>query len=514
MSEVAVEGPPPKPLTGPALIISALMLAAANFIVVLDTTIANVSVPHIAGGLAVSPSQGTWVITSYSVAEGISVPLTGWLARRFGTLRTFVTAMVMFGVCSFLCGFAPSLSLLVLFRVLQGLSGGPMIPLSQTLLLRIFPPRLAPAAFGLWSMTTVTAPILGPILGGSLCDSAGWPWVFYINVPIAIGVAAVAARLLAGQETPTAKAPVDLVGLGLLIVTVGAFQIMLDTGKDLDWFNATPVIALALTAGIGLVLFIIWELTDADPIVNLRVFRHRGFTVGASVLSVGYAAFFASIVLLPLWLQTNMGYTATWAGYAMAFTGVLAVVMSPVVAALVGKIDSRALISFGVLWIGAVSLWRSGFNSDINFTAIAVPALAQGFAMPFLFVPASQLALGAVDGAETASAAGLMSFMRTTSGAFAASIATTFWDTNASHAKSELSGLLNGTGAFLDGLGTQGMTPDQALNQLDTLVQGQSVMLATDQVFLATSVIFVFAAAAIWLAPAPKRRGGGPPMAH
>ena len=513
MSEVSFDGPPPEPLRGGALAAAALVLALANFVVVLDTTIANVSVPHIAGGLAVSPTQGTWVITSYSVAEGISVPLTGWLAKRFGALRTFSVAMLMFGICSGLCGLSPSLGFLVLFRILQGLSGGPMIPLSQTLLLRIFPPRLAPAAFGLWSMTTVVAPILGPILGGSICDNIGWPWVFNINVPIAMAVAFAARRLLARQETPTAKTSVDLVGLALLVITVGSFQIMLDTGKDADWFGSPMIVALALVAALGLVCFVIWELTEANPIVDLRVFRHRGFTVAACTLSLGYAAFFASIVLIPLWLQTNLNYTATWAGYATAFIGLLAVVMSPIVANLVGRVESRAWISFGVLWIAGVSLWRAGFTSQINFSAIAWPALVQGFAMPFLFVPTSQLALGAVDPAETASAAGLMNFMRTTGGAFAASIATTLWDSNATRARSNLSGLLNGPQEFIAGLADRGMTQDQGLNQLDALVQGQSVMLATDQIFMATAVLFVLAAGLIWLAP-PVRRAVGTQAPH
>jgi DHA2 family multidrug resistance protein len=389
-----------------------------------------------------------------------------------------------------------------------------MIPLSQTLLLRIFPPRLASAAFGLWSMTTVVAPILGPILGGTLCDGAGWPWVFYINVPIALLVAFLAARLLGRHETATAKSPVDLMGLGLLVVTVGAFQVMLDVGKDLDWFNSTTVVVLAIVAAIGLACFVAWELTDENPVVDLRIFRHRGFTVAASVLSLGYAAFFASIVLIPLWLQTNMGYTATFAGYATAFIGLLAVVMSPIVAALVGKVDSRVLISFGLLWIGGISLWRSGFDSQMNFWAIALPALAQGFAMPFLFVPTSQLALGAVTPAETASAAGLMNFMRTIGGAFAASIATTVWDSDASHNKSELSGLLNGPQGLMDGLIAQGMSPAQALGQLDTLVQGQSVMLATDHVFLATAVVFLLVAGLIWLAPAARRQADSAPSGH
>ncbi len=513
MSEIAIDGPEPAPLAGPILIASGLLLAVANFMVVLDTTIANVSVPNIAGGLAVSPSQGTWVITSYSVAEAITVPLTGWLAQRFGTVRVFVVAMISFGVCSALCGLAPSLGALVLFRVMQGLSGGPMIPLSQTLLLRVFPKRLAPAAIGLWSMTTVVAPIAGPILGGAICDNAGWEWVFYINVPVALLCAAASYRVLRAHETPTRKSPVDLVGLGLLIVTVGAFQIMLDKGKDADWFNSSLIVGLALIAAVGLVFFLIWELTDANPIVNLRVFRHRGFSVGASVLALGYGAFFASIVLIPLWLQTNLNYTATWAGYATAFLGIFAVVMSPITAALIGKIDSRALISFGLIWIGVISLVRSGFNSQIDFFAIALPALAQGFGMPLLFVPTTQLALGAVDPAETASAAGLMNFMRTSAGAFSASIATTAWDSAATRDRAELVGILPDPGGFTAGLSASGLGPDQALSQLDLLVQGQSVMLATDRIFAATSVLFILAAAAIWLAP-PAKRAVGPGAAH
>jgi len=506
-------GPEPEPLSGPLLIVAGVLLALANFIVVLDTTIANVSVPNIAGGLAVSPSQGTWVITSYSVAEAITVPLTGWLAQRFGPVRVFATAMISFGVCSALCGLAPSLGALVLFRVMQGLSGGPMIPLSQTLLLRVFPKHLAPAAIGLWSMTTVVAPIAGPILGGAICDNIGWQWVFYINVPVAITCAYLAYQVLHSRESPTTKIPVDFVGLGLLIVTVGAFQIMLDKGKDADWFNSSSIVALAVIAAIGLVFFLIWELTEKNPIVNLRVFRHRGFTIGASVLAVGYGAFFASIVLIPLWLQTNLGYTATWAGYATAFLGILAVVMSPITANLIGKIDSRALISFGLIWIAGVSFWRSGFNSQLNFSGIALPALVQGFAMPLLFIPTTQLALGAVRVEETASAAGLMNFMRTTAGAFAASIATTAWDSAATRNRAALVGRLGDPDGFTNTLSAGGVAPGQALGQMDLLLQGQSVMLATDQIFAATSVIFLIAAVGIWFAPVAKRTIA-PGMAH
>ena len=236
------------PLKGAALLFAGFLLAIGNFMVVLDMTIANVSVPNIAGGLAVSSSQGTWVITSYSVAEAIVVPLTGWLAQRFGAVKVFIIGMLGFGICSALCGLAPSLGFLVLFRVMQGLCGGPIMPMSQTLMMRIFPPQLRGQAMGIWAMTTVVAPIAGPILGGVICDTASWPWIFYINVPVAAICGFFAYRTFVGRDTPVEKRPFDLMGLILLVVFVGALQIMLDRGKELDWFSSPTIITLGLVA--------------------------------------------------------------------------------------------------------------------------------------------------------------------------------------------------------------------------------------------------------------------------
>ena len=235
------------------------LLATANFLAVLDITIANVSVPNIAGNLGVSSSQGLWVITSYAVAEAITVPLTGWLAGRFGALRVFCTAMAGFGLFSALCGLSTSLEMLVLFRVLQGVAGGPLIPLSQTLLLLIFPKKQQPVALALWSMTTLIAPIVGPILGGQLCDNLGWPSIFYVNVPIAFVCAPLSFWLLRSKETPTSKTRVDGIGLLLLVVWVGALQIMLDLGKEHDWFESTMVVWLAIIAIVGFLAFLIWR---------------------------------------------------------------------------------------------------------------------------------------------------------------------------------------------------------------------------------------------------------------
>jgi DHA2 family multidrug resistance protein len=499
-------------LTGAALIIASMLLALGNFMVVLDMTIANVSVPTIAGGLAVSPNQGTWVITSYSVAEAITVPLTGWLAARFGAVRIFLFGLIGFGVCSALCGLAPSLGWLVLFRVMQGLCGGPIMPMSMTLMMSIFPPSQRGQAMGLWSMTTVVAPIIGPILGGSICDNVGWEWIFYINVPVAAACAFFASRVLAGHETQTVKKPIDYVGLLLLIVFIAAMQIMLDKGKELEWFSSPIIIGLALVAVIGFIAFLIWELTAADPIVDLRVFRHRGFTAAVITISLTFGAFFASIVLIPLWLQTNMGYTATKAGLVTGWGGVLAVVMSPIVPRLIGRIDHRVLVSFGVLWLACVAVVRSEFATTIAFWSIALTFLAQGFAMPFFFIPTNQIALASVEPHETASAAGLSNFLRTTSAAFGTSLITTSWDRDIGQNKAAMVGELNDPQGAVDKLRGIGMTGDQAVRQLDNLTQNQAVMLATDHLLLITAVVFVIAAMVVWIAPKPQAgmvQGGG-----
>lgn len=493
------------PLSGIMLWVAALTLAAGNFVAVLDTTIANVSVANIAGGLGVTSSQGTWVITSYAVAEAITVPLTGWLAARFGAVRVFVTSMLLFGIFSALCGFANSLGFLVAARVLQGLAGGPLMPLSQTLLLRIFPKEKAGAATGIWAMTTLIAPIMGPILGGWLCDQASWPWIFYINVPIAIACAWFAWGLLKRYEQALEKYAFDGVGLGLLIIWVGALQIMLDEGKNQDWFASTEICILAIVAVIGFFAFLIWELTEKHPIVDLRVFRHRGYTMSLLTLVLAFGGFFSINVLTPLWLQSYMGYTATWAGMTTAWSGVLAVMTAPLVAALAMKMDGRKLVFVGVSWLGLVTLWRSFGVTDMTYWQIALPLLLMGLGMPLFFVPLTGLALSSVEEPETASAAGLMNFLRTLSGAFATSLVNTAWEDRIRLNHADLAGQIDATGETTRGLLDSGMGMDSVRATLDRLLEGQSVMLATNQLFMVIAGILIIAALTIWLAPKPTR---------
>ena len=502
MASAAVEA---APLTGGRLILAAFSLALANFVVVLDTTIANVSVPHIAGGLAVSPTQGTWVITSYAVADAISVPLTGWLSARFGSVRWFIASLIGFAVFSFLCGVASSLGALIVFRILQGLSGGPLMPLSQTLLLRIFPKERAAVGLAIWAMTTTSAPIVGPILGGLISDTWSWPWIFFINLPVvAICIFAV-SRLITPYETKIAKARIDVIGLVLLVIAVGAFQIMLDTGRENDWFASSWIVGLAIIAAIGFAAFVIWELTEAEPIVDLRIFRHRGFAVGTSVISLGFAAFFATVVLTPLWLQSVVGYTATTAGYVVAWVGVFAVLGSPIAARLLGKIDVRVAVTCGLVWLGAMSVLRAGWTADADYWTLALPHLLQGAGMPFFFIGLTALALGSVKPSETVSAAGLMSFVRTLSGAVGTAIATTVWEDAARGTRSELVSGLNDPGAALAAMQARGLTLEQARGALDRLVEVQASTLAVLHVFMAAAVIFILAAVLVWLAPKPAK---------
>jgi len=491
-------------LHGGLLFGAIFLLALANFMAVLDLTIVNVAVPHIAGSLAVSPNEGTWVITSYAVAEAITVPLTGWLAARFGAVRVFVVAAACFGLFSLLCGFAPSLSMLVVFRVLQGFSGGPLMPISQTLLLRVTPPNRAQMALGLQTMTTILAPIAGPLIGGSLTDSVGWPWAFYINVPIAIVVAFAVWRLFGAHETETVNRPVDYVGLGLLILWIGALQILLDNGQEKDWFASPFIVSLAVIAAIGFIAFLIWELTDEHPIVDLSVFRSRTFSVMAAAMAFTFGAFFATVVLIPLWLQTNMGYTATWAGDVMAFQGVLGVMVAPVAALAISRVDPRLVMSIGLSILAAVTFWRTSFTHDVTYWQLVLPQLLTGIGIPLFFVPLMGLSVAAVPPAQTASAAGLVNFIRTMSGAFGTALVTTVWDQTSTNVRVNLAGRLHQPQDTLATLQALGQSSAQATQSLSDIVQSQAVMVATNQVFLMLAVIIAGVAICVWLSPKPK----------
>lgn len=502
-------------LHGAMLWVGAIVLAMANFLAVLNMTIANVTVPNMAGALGAGSSQGTWIITAYAVAEAITVPLTGWLAARFGAVRVFSLSVVTFGAASLLCGLSTSLGMLLAMRVLQGMAGGPLLALSQTLLLRIFPKERAMQAMGLWAMTTLLAPVVGPVLGGWICDNYSWPWVYFINVPMALVFAAVAWNLLKRYEDPLLKMPVDKIGFFLLVIWVAALQIMLDEGKDLDWFSSEEIRIMAVVAVIGFFSFLIWELTEKHPIVDLRVFRHRGFAASMFVLALAFGAFFGLNVLTPLWLQYNMGYTTTWAGLVVAWGGVLSVVFSPIAANWANRFDARWLIFIGCFWLGADTLWRAVATTDMDYWMIVIPLFFMGVGMPMYYVPLTGLAMGSVNEEETASAAGLMNFVRTISGAFATSLVTTFWQDKSYIAHDQLAGIIDPAQTASALLATApAMAGQMGREALNMAVTGQSLMLATNGLMIAIAIIFFISAFAIALAPKAARTVDAAAIGH
>lgn len=510
----AVPQPHP-PLSGAQLLLGTLSLSLATFMNVLDSSIANVSIPAIAGDLGVSPAQGTWVITSFGVANAISVPLTGWLTQRFGAVRLFVMSVLLFVLTSWLCGFASSLEMLVLFRVLQGLSAGPMIPLSQTLLMSSYPRTRMGMALALWGMTTLVAPVVGPLLGGWITDNISWPWIFYINVPFGLTAGLMTWTLYRKRETPIRKLPIDTVGLSLLVLWVGALQLMLDKGKELDWFASQEIVVLGIVALIAFAVFMVWELTDEHPVVDLRLFAGRNFAFGTLTLSVAYALFFGNVVLLPLWLQQWMGYTATHAGMAMAPVGIFAIILTPVIGRKVGQWDPRAIASTAFL-IFALVLWmRAGFTPQTDFGHILVPTVIQGFAVSMFFIPLTTLVMAGQTPAHIPAAAGLSNFARITAGAMGTSVTTTLWDSRAAlhHAHlTELMGAGQGTlGMTLESMKASGLSAEQALLQINRLIDQQAYTRAANDIFLASSFIYLLLIGMIWFTRRPQMLGAGGP---
>jgi MFS transporter, DHA2 family, multidrug resistance protein len=501
------------PLKGSQLALGTVALSLATFMNVLDTSIANVSIPAISGDLGVSPDQGTWVITSFGVANAISLPLTGWLTRRFGQVKLFTSSVVLFVIASFLCGLAPSLSALILFRVLQGAVAGPMIPLSQSLLLASYPKDRAGVALAMWAMTTLVAPVAGPLLGGWITDNISWPWIFYINVPVGVAAALVTWGIYHKRETPTAKVPVDSVGLGLLVIWVGAMQVLLDKGKDLDWFNSWQIVTLACVAVVAFAVFLIWELTEEHPIVDLHLFGIRNFWVATLALLCAYGLFFGNVVLLPLWLQQYMGYTATLAGLVLAPVGLLAMLFTPFVGRYGDRVDARILVTISFAIFALVLFMRARFNTDATIVTLLIPTLIQGAAMAAFFIPLMSLTLSGLPPERIPAASGLSNFARITAGSFGTSITTTLWDRRATLHHAQLVERLTpsdpAAAQTFANLHTSGFADQQSYALLNRLVDGQAFMLSADDIFYVSGIIFIALIGLVWLARPLRSPGGG-----
>ncbi len=505
----------PAPLHGAPLAITSIALALGTFMQVLDSTIANVSLPTIAGNLGASTDQGTWIITSFAVSNGVAVPLTGWLMQRYGAVRTFVAALLLFTLASFLCGIAWSLPVLVVFRVLQGAVSGPLIPGSQALLISIFPSDKRTTALGIWSITTLVAPIAGPILGGYISDNYHWSWIFLINVPVGVLAATLCWRGLSNRETPTRKLPIDSVGLGLLVVWVGSLQVVLDTGKNADWFASPHIVVFAVIAAVSCVAWIIWELTDAHPIVDLSLFRQRNFALGTLAFCLGYAVFFANVLILPLWLQTRLGYTATWAGLVAAPSGVVAVLLTPIATRFMSRNDARWAASVAFVAFAVSYFLRAHLTATASFWDFVVPMLVQGVAMTTFFVALVTISLDGIDPARIPSASGISNFSRITAGGFAASITTTLWDRRAALHQSRLADTSSAYDPAMQHamqtLHHFGFTEPQSYAMLVRTLVNQAYLMSSLDLFWISAWLSVAMIGVVWLAR--RSFGGGATVA-
>ena len=512
MSAASLVAAPPvwRPAANPWLIAVTVSLAA--FMEVLDTAIANVALPHIAGNLGASNDQSTWVLTSYLVANAIVLPITGWLVSLFGRKRFFMTCMAIFTVSSLFCGIAPSLGYLLFFRVLQGAGGGGLQPMAQAILADTFPPEKRGLAFSIYGITAVCAPAIGPTLGGWLTDTASWRWIFLINLPVGLIALVLVYRLV--QDPPQmlrrrrSEIKLDYIGFSLLALGVGALQIMLDKGQEDDWFGSHFIITLAIIAGLCLTALIIYEWFHKDPIVDVRLFKNANFATANMMMFMVGAVSFATTVLMPQFLQTLMGYTAQSAGMVLSASAVLLLVELPLVGRLIGQFQSRYLIAFG--WIAlAIAMYISTQRIDllISFSSATWLRIGQYLPMGFIFVPATTAAYIGIREEKSNAVAGLVNFTRNIGSSVGTSIVTTMIVRRSQFHQSQLVTNTNGGNAMfqnaINGLAEQlthaGLSAHeaqrQALTRIYASVQAQAAALAYVDTFwllaIAAAVMFV-----------------------
>ncbi len=399
-----------------------------TLIEVLDTSVANVALKHIQGSLSAGQEEVTWVLTSYLVANAVVIPMSGWLARLFGRKRYLLASLVIFTVSSLLCGTSTSLAQLIVFRVVQGVGGGGLQPMSQAILLETFPPQERGLAMGVYGMGVVVGPILGPLLGGWLTDAASWRWIFYINLPIGlIALFMITANVFDPpyQILREKTEKVDYLGLTLLCLGIGCLQIILDKGQQEDWFDSSFILVLTLISAVSLVILVWWELRHENPIVNLRIFKDRSFAVGNTLMLLGFFAFFGSVVLLPLYLQNLMGYTAFLAGLVLGPGGAVTLLLLPLIGRATERIDARVLLAVGLL-VNAYSLYyMAGFNLDISFAHGIFGRALQGVGMPFFFVSLTYLTMAWVPQEQMNNATAIFNVLRNLGGSFGVAFVTT-----------------------------------------------------------------------------------------
>jgi DHA2 family multidrug resistance protein len=520
-TEVA-RSPAAIPVVNPWLVAIAVM--SATFLEVLDTTVVNVSLPHIAGTLSASNEEATWVLTSYLVANAIVLPMTGWLAGMFGRKRLLLGSVAGFTLSSFLCGLAPSLPLLIFFRIVQGATGGGLQPLSQAIMLEAFPPKQRGLAMSFWGLGIVVAPMLGPVFGGWLTENYSWRWVFYINIPI--GLLAIAMTQLFVFDPAyirrKAGASIDFWGLGLLIVGIGALQIMLDKGQQEDWFESRVIVTLAIVAGAGLIALVWRELKASHPVMDLRLFKDRTFASGIGLITVLGFVLYGSTVLLPLLMQTLLGYSAFDAGLATLPRGFASFCTMPLVGLLMFWVEARKLLVAGLLVVTTSLLILSRLSLDAGYWNFVLPLIVQGMSLGLLFIPLTTITNGGVSQERMGHATSIFNLMRNIGASIGIAAVTTILARRSQLHTSELTANVTAFSpeaqARLAGLKSaliaSGADPATAAQKAAAIVFGsiqrQAGMMSYNDAFLLMAFMFASMLLLVPLMRKPAQRGALP----
>ncbi len=497
--------------------IVAIAVMFSTFMEVLDTTVVNVSLEHIAGDLSSTIDEATWALTSYLVANAIILPITGWLASYFGRKRLLMMSIIGFTAASFLCGFAPTLGFLVICRIIQGAAGGCLQPLSQAILLEAFPPDQRGKAMGFWGLGIVVAPVLGPVLGGWLTDSYSWRWVFYINIPVGIA-SLVMAQLYVFDPAylKRAKTTIDYWGIGFLAIWIGALQIALDKGEQDDWFGSHFIVTLMVVAVVFLAIFLIRELTAAHPVVDLRVFKHRTFSAGVVLMTVVGFVLYGSLVLLPIWIQTLLGYPALAAGIALAPRGMGSMLGMPLIGAIMPKTDPRRFLAAGLI-IGAGTLWQfSTLSLDTGYWNLFWPQFVQGISLALLFVPLTTITMAPISRERMGNATSIFNLTRNMGGSIGIALVQTlqsrYTQKHLSYLTSHITPFNPAATQTLDMMTAQ-MGRPRALGALFGMIQAQAAMLSFVDVFRILAMMFLALVPLLLIMKRPQR-GAAAEMAH
>jgi DHA2 family multidrug resistance protein len=497
----------------------------ATFMEVLDTTVVNVSLPHIAGSLSASVDEAAWALTSYLVANAIILPMTGWIANYFGRKRTLLAAVFGFTAASFLCGLATSLPMLILFRVIQGATGGALQPLSQAVMLEAFPPGDRGKAMAFWGLGIVVAPMLGPVIGGYLTDNFSWRWVFYINLPV--GLASVILTRLFIFDPPYIRRQnrgIDYWGIGMLALGVGALQVVLDKGQEDDWFGSNWIVVTSVVSLCALVLFVVHELYTPDPVVKLRVFKDRTYAAGVFLMTMLGFVLYGSLLLLPVFLQTMLGYPALNAGIAMAPRGLGSFLTMPLVGTVLGRFDPRKVLACGLVGAAWTLYDLSRLNLNAGYWDIFWPQFIQGAALAMLFVPLTTATMDPIPKEEMGNATSMFNLMRNLGGGFGIAAATTFLFRRTQFHTHQLGEhvtalslparefLRNTQGALTMRGSSPTSAEGQAYGALWRTVQRQASMLAFIDTFRAMAIVFLLVLPFLFIMKRPTHSRSAGPM--